>query len=112
MHGQIVCVSGFLRSTLSRVQPSTIYCMTNVKPVGRRLDRKFSEQNIGAPPSYEEAVSESRSPVHSERYRFCTIIVHKLFCFTIIHSLRYSDVFFLMKGMEKRQYLFLEIHHL
>ncbi|XP_024022083.1 clathrin interactor EPSIN 2 isoform X1 [Morus notabilis] len=33
---------------------------------GRRLDRKFSEQNIGAPPSYEEA-SESRSPVHSER---------------------------------------------
>ncbi|XP_030937916.1 clathrin interactor EPSIN 2-like [Quercus lobata] len=34
---------------------------------GRKLDRKFSEQNIGAPPSYEEAVSESRSPVHSER---------------------------------------------
>ncbi|POO03412.1 ENTH domain containing protein [Trema orientale] len=34
---------------------------------GRRLDRKFSEQNIGAPPSYEEAISESRSPVHSER---------------------------------------------
>ncbi|XP_010525787.1 PREDICTED: clathrin interactor EPSIN 2 [Tarenaya hassleriana] len=35
--------------------------------IGRRLERKFSEQNIGAPPSYEEAVSESRSPVHSER---------------------------------------------
>ncbi|XP_040999598.1 clathrin interactor EPSIN 2-like isoform X2 [Juglans microcarpa x Juglans regia] len=34
---------------------------------GRRLERKFSEQNIGAPPSYEEAVSESRSPVHSQR---------------------------------------------
>ncbi|KAF3457400.1 hypothetical protein FNV43_RR02057 [Rhamnella rubrinervis] len=34
---------------------------------GRRLERKFSEQNIGAPPSYEEAVNESRSPVHSER---------------------------------------------
>ncbi|KAG7995190.1 hypothetical protein I3843_01G096100 [Carya illinoinensis] len=34
---------------------------------GRRLERKFSEQHIGAPPSYEEAVSESRSPVHSER---------------------------------------------
>ncbi|XVF29300.1 hypothetical protein REPUB_Repub15cG0109100 [Reevesia pubescens] len=33
----------------------------------RRLERKFSEQNIGAPPSYEEAVSETRSPVHSER---------------------------------------------
>ncbi|PQP92431.1 clathrin interactor EPSIN 2 isoform X1 [Prunus yedoensis var. nudiflora] len=32
-----------------------------------RLSRKFSEQNIGAPPSYEEVVSESRSPVHSER---------------------------------------------
>ncbi|XP_022735375.1 clathrin interactor EPSIN 3-like isoform X2 [Durio zibethinus] len=34
---------------------------------GRKHERKFSEQNIGAPPSYEEAVSESRSPVHSER---------------------------------------------
>ncbi|XVE84558.1 hypothetical protein DITRI_Ditri17bG0022900 [Diplodiscus trichospermus] len=33
---------------------------------GRRLERKFSEQNIGAP-SYEEAVTESRSPVHGER---------------------------------------------
>lgn len=33
----------------------------------RRLDRKYSEQNIGAPPSYEEAVGDSRSPVHSER---------------------------------------------
>ncbi|XP_024010886.1 clathrin interactor EPSIN 2 isoform X2 [Eutrema salsugineum] len=32
-----------------------------------QLQRKFSEQNIGAPPSYEEAVSESRSPVYSER---------------------------------------------
>ncbi|XP_010517871.1 PREDICTED: clathrin interactor EPSIN 2 isoform X2 [Camelina sativa] len=32
-----------------------------------RLERKFSEQNIGAPPSYEEAVNESRSPVYSER---------------------------------------------
>ncbi|CDY23342.1 BnaC04g48700D [Brassica napus] len=31
-----------------------------------QLQRKFSEQNIGAPPSYEEAVSE-RSPVYSER---------------------------------------------
>lgn len=39
----------------------------------RRLDRKYSEQNIGAPPSYEEAVSNSRSPVHSERYLFLTI---------------------------------------
>ncbi|XP_015583026.2 clathrin interactor EPSIN 3 isoform X1 [Ricinus communis] len=34
--------------------------------IARRLERKFSEQNI-APPSYEEAVSESRSPAHSER---------------------------------------------
>ncbi|BAT82952.1 Clathrin interactor EPSIN 3 EPSIN-related 3 [Vigna angularis] len=33
-----------------------------------RLERKISEQNIGvAPPSYEEAVGESRSPVRSER---------------------------------------------
>lgn len=36
---------------------------------GRRHDHKFSEQDTGAPPSYEEAVSESRSPpAHSERY--------------------------------------------
>ncbi|KAH7573389.1 hypothetical protein JRO89_XS03G0137700 [Xanthoceras sorbifolium] len=34
---------------------------------GRQLERKFSEQNIGAPPSYEEALSESRSPSQSER---------------------------------------------
>lgn len=33
----------------------------------RRLDRKYSEQNLGAPPSYEEAVGDGRSPVHSER---------------------------------------------
>ncbi|XP_031404659.1 clathrin interactor EPSIN 2-like [Punica granatum] len=33
----------------------------------RKLDRKFSEQNLGAPPSYEEAVSESRSPSLNER---------------------------------------------
>ncbi|PIA29787.1 hypothetical protein AQUCO_05800101v1 [Aquilegia coerulea] len=36
----------------------------------RRLERKFSEQNIGAPsppPPYEEAVSDTRSPVHDER---------------------------------------------
>ncbi|CAK7348953.1 unnamed protein product [Dovyalis caffra] len=35
--------------------------------IAKRLERKFSEQNIGGPPSYEEAVSESRSPAHSER---------------------------------------------
>jgi len=34
-----------------------------------RLERKLSEQNMGAPPSYEEAVGESRSPVHSERFK-------------------------------------------
>ncbi|GLT96755.1 hypothetical protein SLE2022_143580 [Rubroshorea leprosula] len=34
---------------------------------GSQHERKFSEQNIGAPPSYEEAMSESRSPIHSER---------------------------------------------
>nr|KJB71856.1 hypothetical protein B456_011G144900 [Gossypium raimondii] len=33
---------------------------------GRRHEQKFSEQNNGAPPSYE-AVNESHSPVHSER---------------------------------------------
>nr|KYP65063.1 Epsin-2 [Cajanus cajan] len=35
-----------------------------------RLERKLSEQNAAAPPSYEEAVGESRSPVHSERYEY------------------------------------------
>ncbi|TYK16961.1 clathrin interactor EPSIN 2 isoform X2 [Cucumis melo var. makuwa] len=35
-------------------------------PVGRQLERKFSEQNI-APPSYEEAVNESGSTVPSQR---------------------------------------------
>lgn len=37
-----------------------------------RLERKLSEQNMGAPPSYEEAVGESRSPVNGERYEFYT----------------------------------------
>ncbi|XP_028759763.1 clathrin interactor EPSIN 3 [Neltuma alba] len=32
-----------------------------------RLERKLSEQNVGGPPSYEESVSESRSPMHGER---------------------------------------------
>lgn len=34
---------------------------------GRQLERKFSEQNIGALPSYEEAVNESGSTGHSQR---------------------------------------------
>ncbi|KAM7487046.1 hypothetical protein LguiA_003055 [Lonicera macranthoides] len=34
---------------------------------GKPIERKFSEQNLDAPPSYEEAVAEVRSPVHSER---------------------------------------------
>lgn len=36
-------------------------------PDGRPIERKFSEQNIGAPPSYEEAVGVSRSPTYSDR---------------------------------------------
>lgn len=32
-----------------------------------RLQRKLSEQNVSAPPSYEEAVGETQSPVRSER---------------------------------------------
>ncbi|KAF7837104.1 clathrin interactor EPSIN 3-like isoform X1 [Senna tora] len=44
---------------------------SSVRPEDRsleaRLERKLSEQNMGAPPSYEEAVGESRSPVHVER---------------------------------------------
>ncbi|XP_059654260.1 clathrin interactor EPSIN 3-like isoform X2 [Cornus florida] len=34
---------------------------------GRRLERKFSEQNLGGPPSYEEAVGDAHSPVRNER---------------------------------------------
>ncbi|XP_023526812.1 clathrin interactor EPSIN 2-like isoform X1 [Cucurbita pepo subsp. pepo] len=36
-------------------------------PVGRKLERKFSEQNLSFPPSYEEAMNESGSSVHSQR---------------------------------------------
>ncbi|KAI5432490.1 clathrin interactor EPSIN 2 [Lathyrus oleraceus] len=32
-----------------------------------RLQRKLSEQNVGAPPTYEEAVGEAQSPVQGER---------------------------------------------
>ncbi|KAK7272859.1 hypothetical protein RIF29_13899 [Crotalaria pallida] len=44
---------------------------SSAKPEDRsleaRLERKLSEHIASAPPSYEEAVGESRSPVHSER---------------------------------------------
>lgn len=43
----------------------SIYCTSSS---GKQLERKFSEQNISAPPSYEEAVGEARSPTQSERY--------------------------------------------
>ncbi|KAL5703049.1 hypothetical protein ACHQM5_028191 [Ranunculus cassubicifolius] len=33
----------------------------------RRLERKFSEQNITPPPPYEEAINDTQSPVHDER---------------------------------------------
>ncbi|CAA2971081.1 Hypothetical predicted protein [Olea europaea subsp. europaea] len=35
--------------------------------MGRPFDRKYSEQNLNAPPSYEEAVNGGRSPTYSER---------------------------------------------
>ncbi|KAL2485408.1 Clathrin interactor EPSIN 2 [Abeliophyllum distichum] len=35
--------------------------------VGRKIDRKYSEQNLNAPPSYEDAVNGARSPTYSER---------------------------------------------
>lgn len=51
---------------LSFIQIAARFIMHNTK--NGRLERKISEQNIGAaPPSYEEAVGESRSPVRSER---------------------------------------------
>lgn len=46
----------------------TIVSLPRTSSSGKQLDRKFSEQNLGAPPSYEEAVGEARSPVLSERY--------------------------------------------
>lgn len=45
-----------------------VCCITNFESFSRPLERKFSEQNIGAPPSYEEAVSESGNTVPSQRY--------------------------------------------
>lgn len=36
-------------------------------PDGRPMERKFSEQNIGAPPSYEDAVTDCKTPTYSER---------------------------------------------
>lgn len=35
--------------------------------MSRPFDRKYSEQNFNAPPSYEEAVNGGRSPTYSER---------------------------------------------
>lgn len=34
-----------------------------------RLEREASEKNVAAPPSYEEAASQS--PLQNERYEFC-----------------------------------------
>ncbi|XP_024983253.1 clathrin interactor EPSIN 2-like [Cynara cardunculus var. scolymus] len=34
---------------------------------GRPIERKSSEQNLGVPPSYEDAVGGGRSPIYSER---------------------------------------------
>ena len=42
-------------------------CTSFFSVTGKPIERKFSEQNLGAPPSYEDAVAEVRSPVHSER---------------------------------------------
>lgn len=42
----------------------------------RTIERKFSEQNIGAPPSYEEAVGVSRSPTYSDRYCAPQILIY------------------------------------
>ncbi|CAN1732060.1 Clathrin interactor EPSIN 2 [Linum perenne] len=33
----------------------------------RGIERKYSEQDDGAPPSYEEALNDARSPTHSEK---------------------------------------------
>ncbi|KZV26968.1 ENTH/VHS family protein isoform 1 [Dorcoceras hygrometricum] len=40
--------------------------------MGKRLDRKYSDQNLGAPPSYEEATSAAHSPSFSERNGECS----------------------------------------
>ena len=68
--------------------------------LSRKLDRKFSEQNIGAPPSYEEVVSESRSPDHSERY---IIILGNEFCFMHENVLSFQLIknMLIITGMEK-----------
>jgi len=44
-----------------------LFWMTICNSMGR-LEQKLSEQNVGAPPSYEEALSQS--PLQNERYEF------------------------------------------
>lgn len=69
----------------------------------RQLERKFSEQNIGAPapapapPSYEEAVSESGSTVHSRRCKFCSkvMIVNRHLFFFILFSSHSTEILYL-----------------
>ncbi|XP_077252897.1 clathrin interactor EPSIN 3-like isoform X2 [Tasmannia lanceolata] len=39
----------------------------NDRYTSRKLERKLSEQNVGAPPSYEEAISEAQSHIQEER---------------------------------------------
>lgn len=47
-----------------------------------RLQRKLSEKNMGAPPSYEEAVGETQSPIQGERYELLHYRVCRQHLFT------------------------------
>ncbi|GAU16536.1 hypothetical protein TSUD_167670 [Trifolium subterraneum] len=48
----------FLRGSNAKVEDQSLEA---------RLQRKLSEQNGGAPPSYEEAIGEARTPAQGER---------------------------------------------
>lgn len=80
--------------------------LLNIFILHRRLERKFSEQNIGAPPSYEETLSDARSPVQDERFGLWSI--HALVS-TFYHHLQLILTFSSMKGLEKlQQHLFIK----
>ena len=66
------CLYNSFRSLFSKFRLNAIKLIKTlylfIYLLHRQLERKFSEQNLDAPPSYEEAVADAHSPVHDERY--------------------------------------------
>lgn len=53
-----------------------LWCGRLVGLCYRPIERKFSEQNLGAPPSYEEAVGVSGTPTYSDRSNLPQLLIH------------------------------------